>query len=37
LTPQKIVVNEGAKGIETGANLAIDGAATLIPGFGTGV
>lgn len=37
LTPQKIVVNEGAKGIEAGANLALDAASAVAPGFGTGM
>lgn len=37
LTIHKIVVEEGARGIEVGANLAIDAASEIIPGFGTGV
>lgn len=37
LTPHKIVVDEGAKGIETGAGMMLDGASTLVPGFGTGM
>ena len=36
LTPQKIVVNEGAKGIETGANVVLDATSAVVPGFGTG-
>lgn len=37
LTPQKIVVNEGAKGIQAGANLVLDAASAVAPGFGTGM
>lgn len=37
LTPHKIVVNEGAKGIEAGGNLALDAASAVAPGFGTGM
>ena len=36
LTPQKIVVNEGAKGIETGSNVVLDATSAVVPGFGTG-
>lgn len=36
LTPQKIVVNEGAKGIETGANVVLDATSAVVPGFGAG-
>lgn len=37
LTLQKIVMEEGAKGIEAGANVMIDVGSTLVPGFGKGV
>ncbi|NCB26643.1 MAG: hypothetical protein EOM62_14390, partial [Bacteroidia bacterium] len=36
LTPQKIVVNEGAKGVESGANVVLDATSAVVPGFGTG-
>ena len=36
LTPQQIVVMEGAKGIETGANVAIDATSAVVPGFDLG-
>lgn len=36
LTPQKIVVNEGAKGVESGANVVLDATSAVVPGFGAG-
>lgn len=36
LTPQQIVVMEGAKGIETGSNVVLDATSTVVPGFDLG-